>query len=68
MVSLKMKEQLEITFEANQTCRRPLRRQQRRQRADWWFRKMRHVVDAALDWKSAITPPPEQTWFPLDRR
>jgi hypothetical protein len=63
-----MKQQLEITFETNQACRRPFRRQQRRQRAQWWFRKMRHAVDTAFDWRSASLARPEQIYFPLERR
>jgi hypothetical protein len=63
-----MKQQLEITFEANQVCRRPFRQNHRRQRAEWWFRKMRHAVDCAFDWKAAAAVPPEQIYFPLERR
>jgi hypothetical protein len=63
-----MKNQLEISFDANQTCPRPFRRQQRRQRAQWWFRKMRNVVDTAFDWKSEAAGRAEQIYFPLERR
>jgi len=63
-----MKQQLEITFEGSKPCRRPFRRQQRRQRAHWWFNQMREIVDAAFDWKAAPTARPEQIYFPLEKR
>ena len=34
-------------------------------RAQWWFRKMRQVVDSALDWQPARPPRPEQIIFPV---
>jgi len=34
-------------------------------RAQWWFRKMRQVVDSALDWQPAPPPRPEQILFPV---
>jgi hypothetical protein len=33
-------------------------------RAQWWFRRMRQIVDSALDWQPAPPPRPEQTLFP----
>ncbi len=63
-----MKDQLEITFGATTQCRRPLRSQQRRQRAQYWFSKMRHVVDSAFDWKNAPQAPAIQIYFPLEKR
>jgi hypothetical protein len=33
-------------------------------RAQWWFQRMRLVVDRALDWQPAPQPPPEQVWLP----
>ncbi len=39
------------------------RRQQRLLRAQWWFDRMRQVVDRAFEWET--TPGrPEQTWLP----
>jgi hypothetical protein len=32
--------------------------------ARWWFRRMRQIVDRALDWEPAPSPRPEQIWFP----
>ena len=59
------KEQLEIRFQGNSPRRGPLRSQQRRNRARWWFNQMRQVVDSALDWKAAPPARPEQTFFGL---
>jgi hypothetical protein len=33
-------------------------------RPQWWFQRMRQIVDRALDWPPAPPPRPEQTWFP----
>jgi len=33
-------------------------------RAQWWFRRMRQIVDSALDWEPAPPPRPEQALFP----
>ena len=30
----------------------------------WWFQRMRQIVDCALDWQPAPPPRPEQTLFP----
>ena len=32
-------------------------------RAQWWFRRMRQIVDGALDWEPAPPPRPEQISF-----
>jgi hypothetical protein len=37
--------------------------QKRLNRANWWFNRMRHIVDRAFDWKPAPTPRPEQIWL-----
>jgi hypothetical protein len=54
--------QLEMGFGNGNTS--PTRRQRRLTRAQWWFQRMRQVVDRALDWQPAPTPRPEQIWFP----
>lgn len=54
--------QMELGMNAN---RRLANRQQRRQRAEWWFRKMRQVVDLALPPRSMGAPRPEQTYLKL---
>ncbi len=37
-------------------------------RANWWFARMRHIVEHAMDWSAAAPPPPEQIWMPGARR
>lgn len=32
--------------------------------AQWWFRRMRQIVDCALDWEPAPAPRPVQTSLP----
>jgi hypothetical protein len=33
-------------------------------RADWWFKRMRDIVEQAMDWGAAAEPSPEQIWMP----
>ena len=33
-------------------------------RADWWFNRMRAIVESAMDWNAAAEPRPEQIWMP----
>lgn len=40
----------------------------RRNRANWWFQRMRRVVDLAIDWKPTPRPRPIQIWFPVTER
>jgi hypothetical protein len=47
--------------------RRYRRRQVLRSRAAWWFQQMRRTVDAAIEWKPAPLPRPEQTALDLQR-
>ena len=35
-----------------------------RSRAQWWFARMRQVVERARDWQPAPPARPEQTWLP----
>ena len=51
--------QLELAFAAG--CRPEARRPGHPSRANWWFQRMRQIVDRARDWQPA---PPEQIWFP----
>jgi hypothetical protein len=30
----------------------------------WWFARMRHIVNRAIDWRPAPLGRPEQIWFP----
>lgn len=43
-------------------------RQQRQNRARWWFDRMRQAVDRALDWQPIPPARPEQTWLPTGLR
>jgi hypothetical protein len=40
-------------------------RHQRRQRAQWWFARMRQVVDTAMEWRPSPTARPEQVYMAL---
>ncbi|MCI0747042.1 MAG: hypothetical protein L0Y58_16685 [Verrucomicrobia subdivision 3 bacterium] len=56
--------QLDLGFRA-----RPRPRQQLlRSRAKFWFDQMRRVVDAAVEWKPAPLPRPEQGMLDLTRK
>jgi hypothetical protein len=55
--------QLELGF-ANGGARRSIEPRHRRlKRANWWFERMREVVDRAFDWHPAPMGRPEQIWF-----
>jgi len=56
--------QLEMSFGNGRGCQTINRRQRRLSRAQWWFQRMRQVVERATDWSPAPDPPPEQIWFP----
>ncbi len=60
------REQMEISFEQSIRCRTP-QRHQRLNRAQWWFKQMRQVVDAAFDWQPAPPPRAEQVHLTLNR-
>jgi len=55
--------QLKLSFGAGGDCHFVGRRQRRMSRAQWWFERMREVVDRAFDWQPAAAPRPEQIWF-----
>jgi hypothetical protein len=42
------------------------RRQNRLQRAQWWFKQMRRVVNSAIDWPAAPHGRPEQVYINLE--
>ena len=44
------------------------RRQRRQSRANWWFERMRQVVDRAFDWQPRPPAPPEQIWLETGSR
>ena len=61
--------QLELGFGASALAAngdgRPASAQPRRlSRAQWWFQRMRQIVDRARDWQPVPRPRPEQIWFP----
>lgn len=39
-------------------------RQRKQSRAQWWFQRMRQIVERARDWQPAPAPRPVQIWFP----
>ena len=56
--------QMELGFGGERACPSVNRRQRRLRRANWWFERMRQVVDRAFDWRPAPAAAPEQMWFP----
>jgi hypothetical protein len=58
--------QLEMSFASARGCASV--RQRRLSRAQWWFQRMRQVVDGAMDWHPMPAPRPEQTWLPGTHR
>ncbi|HWH69885.1 MAG TPA: hypothetical protein VNT26_10895 [Candidatus Sulfotelmatobacter sp.] len=57
----KIKDQLELSIPAARHRRQtPDRNQRRRQRARFWFERMRQIVDHAQDWEPAPPPRDEQ--------
>jgi hypothetical protein len=63
-----MKPQLELSLEKPAALHPHVRQHRRRQRARWWFDRMRQVVDRALDRRPASEPKPEQIYFSLGRQ
>lgn len=57
--------QLEMSFEARAVYLSP--RKRRLSRAQWWFQRMRQVVDRAVDWHPIPPAPAEQMWLPAAR-
>ena len=60
--------QLELAFaaaSAGQAAGDPPRRLTR---ANWWFQRMRQLVDRAIDWQPALPARPEQIWLPNTHR
>ena len=53
--------QMEMSF--GSTGRLVSRRQRRLARGQWWFQRMRQIVDRAIEWQPAAAPRPEQIWF-----
>jgi hypothetical protein len=61
-------EQLELGFNGLPPRTNAARREGRIARADWWFARMRAIVESAMDWSAAAEPRPEQIWIPGARR
>jgi hypothetical protein len=61
-------EQLELGFNGLPPRANAARREGRIARADWWFARMRAIVESAMDWSAAAEPRPEQIWIPGARR
>jgi len=55
--------QMELSLNSRQQCPSHYRRQRRQTRAQWWFARMRQLVESATDWQPAPTPRPVQTSF-----
>jgi hypothetical protein len=59
-----MNQQMELGLGRAPACPSVNRRERRRSGANWWFDRMRRVVDHAFDWQPSPPPRPEQIWFP----
>ena len=60
-----MLNQLELSIGARPRRSGNLQRHARRQRAQWWFARMRQTVDAALEWRPSPPARPEQVYLNL---
>ncbi len=52
--------QMELSFSSSRPAPIAQGRPRRFTRAQWWFERMRRIVDGARDWQAAPPPPPEQ--------
>ena len=68
MTTDKTIEQLELGFNGGQIRTGAAPRDGRIARADWWFARMRTIVENAMDWSAAAEPRPEQIWIPCAHR
>jgi len=64
MTTNKTNEQLELGFNGVQILAGATPRDSRIARANWWFARMRDIVENAMDWSAAAEPRPEQIWIP----
>jgi hypothetical protein len=55
--------QMELSFEIGNPCTSGKRRQRRISRAQWWFERMREVVERAVDRSPRCQARPEQMVF-----
>jgi hypothetical protein len=59
------RQQLEIQFDTPAQWTVAIRNLQRRRRAQWWFARMRAVVEEALEWRAAPAARPQQVYLSL---
>lgn len=61
--------QMELGLGSKTARRKALtRRQNRLQRAQWWFKEMRRVVNGAMDWSKVPNARPEQVYINLEAK
>ena len=60
--------QLELAFAAASSGQAAGYPPRRLTRANWWFQRMRQLVDRAIDWQPALPARPEQIWLPNTHR
>ncbi|HEX4122683.1 MAG TPA: hypothetical protein VH619_18875 [Verrucomicrobiae bacterium] len=58
-------DQMELSLNGKASRRARPGRPHRRQRAQWWFARMRQVVDTAMEWRPAPPARPEQVYMTL---
>jgi hypothetical protein len=58
-----MMTQNQLELELAAANRPPLKQEARSNRASWWFKQMRQVVDQAFEWEPAPRFRPEQILF-----
>ncbi|HEY3853804.1 MAG TPA: hypothetical protein VGO67_05360 [Verrucomicrobiae bacterium] len=58
-------DQMELGLNSKALCNGQQNRQNRRRRAQWWFARMREVVDHAIDWRPAPPARHEQVYMSL---
>ena len=56
--------QLELGFNGTQTRIHGRKRETRMARGQWWFARMREVVNQAMDLETGGQARPEQIWMP----
>jgi hypothetical protein len=59
---------MERSFKETVELRSMNHRARRLNRAKWWFRRMRGIVDRAIDWQPMPQGRPEQVYFTLPSR
>jgi hypothetical protein len=57
-------EQLELGFNGPPPRTNAAGHEGRIARANWWFARMRNIVEQAMDWSAPAGPRPEQIWMP----